>query len=50
MGSHSTYTALQDDGQERPKHVAIKTKKQINKYTIVVIDGNCKQFVYPACY
>jgi hypothetical protein len=29
MGSHSTYTALHDDGQGRPKYVAIKTKKKL---------------------
>jgi hypothetical protein len=50
MGSHSTYTAMHVDGQGTPKHVAIKIKKLINKYTIVVFDGNYKQFVYLACY
>ena len=35
-----------DDGQERPKHVALKIKKLMTKYTIVVFDGNYKQFVY----
>jgi hypothetical protein len=38
-----------DDGQVRPKHVAIKIKETnnlITKYAIVVFDGICKQFVY----
>ena len=34
-----------DDGQKRPKHVAIKKRKLVTKCTVVVFDGNYKQFL-----